>query len=71
MTSPDMLRTLALVLFTAALPAAFAQQGADAPRFEVASIRSSTVDSEISVAVGMSAGVRHESASQAARRCSQ
>ena len=41
MTFPDMLRILALALFTATLPAAFAQQARDEFRFEVASIKPS------------------------------
>lgn len=56
MTFPDALRTLALTLFTAALPAAFAQQKpADEPGFEVASIKPSDPNPSSPMFIGMSA----------------
>ena len=55
MTFPDMLRTLALALFTASLPAAFAQQAQDEFRFEVASIKPSNPNPDNPMFIGMSA----------------
>jgi uncharacterized protein (TIGR03435 family) len=51
-----MLRTLTVAFVTAAvLPVAFAQRGADAPRFEVASIRASDPNPDNPMFIGMSA----------------
>jgi uncharacterized protein (TIGR03435 family) len=55
-TFPGALRILALTLFTAALPAAFAQQKpTDQPGFEVASIKPSDPNPSNSMFIGMSA----------------
>ena len=55
MTFPDVLRTLALALFTATLPHAFAQQAQDEFRFEVASIKPSNPNPDNPMFIGMSA----------------